>query len=115
MFENTYLQNTGVIYGCNDTFDVVSILDGTVIDVKEDNLLGKIVEVKHSNDMISIYQSLSEVLVKKDDIIKQGDVIGKSGTSNMFRDIGNHLYFELIYKGKNVNPEEYYDKKIEEL
>ena len=105
----------GVIYGCNDTFDVVSILDGTVIDVKEDNLLGKIVEVKHSNDMMSIYQSLSEVTVKKNDVIKQGDIIGKSGKSSISSEMNENLYFELFYKGSNVNPDEYYDKKVEEL
>jgi stage II sporulation protein Q len=114
-YENTYLQNSGVAYGGKENFDIVSILDGTVIDIKEDAVLGKIVEVKHANDMISVYQSLSEIVVKKDDIIKQGDIIGKSGTSNISKDLNDHLYFELIYKGQNVNPEDYYDKKVSDL
>lgn len=113
--ENTYMQSSGVAYGGKENFEVKSVLDGTVVDVKEDQLLGKIVEVKHSNDIITVYQSLSEVTVKKDDVIKQGDMIGKSGTSNISTELGNHLYFELIIKGTTVNPEEYFDKLIKEI
>lgn len=114
-YENTYLQNSGVSYGGKDAFNILAILDGTVIDVKDDKLLGKIVEIRHSNDMISVYQSLSEVSVKKDAVIKQGDAIGKSGTSNISKELNSHLYFEFIYKGQNVNPEDYYDKKVSDL
>lgn len=114
-YENTYMQNSGVSYGGKDNFDVVSILDGTVSDVKEDELLGKIVEIKHEGDVISVYQSLSEISVKKGDAVTQGQVIGKSGTSNISKDLGSHLHFELIVKGTTVNPEEYYDKNISEL
>lgn len=115
-YESTYLQNSGVSYGGKeDVFDVVAILDGTVINVKDDKTLGKIVEIRHSNDMISVYQSLSETTVKKDDEIKQGTVIGKSGPSNISKELNNHLHFELIIKGQIVNPENYYDKKVDEL
>ena len=114
-YENTYLQNSGISYGGKDNFNVIAILDGTVINVKEDVLLGKIVEIRHSNDMITVYQSLSEITVKKDAIVKQGDAIGKSGISNISKDLNSHLYFEFIYKGQNVNPEDYYDKKVSEL
>lgn len=114
-FENTYLQNSGVSYGKEEVFEVISILDGTVTSVKEDNSLGKIVEVTHSNDMISIYQSLSEVNVTENQEIKQGMIIGKSGTCNLEKDLNNHLHFELIVKGLVVNPEDYYDKKVSEI
>lgn len=113
--ENTYLQNSGVSYGGKENFDVVAILDGKILDVKEDALLGHIIEIEHNNEMISIYQSLSEVNVKKGDVIKQGIVIGKSGTSNIAKDLGSHLDLELIIKGQTVNPESYYDKSISEI
>ena len=70
--ENTYLQNSGISYGGKDNFDVVAILDGKVVSVKEDSLLGKIVELEHSNGMISVYQSLSEVIVAEGDSITGG-------------------------------------------
>lgn len=113
--DKTYLQNSGVSYGAKDPFDVIAILDGTVSKVTEDELLGKIVEITHSNEIISTYQSLGEVAVKENDVVTQGQIIGKSGTSNISADLGNHLYFELAVKGNIVNPENYYDKKVNEL
>jgi len=113
--ENTYMQNSGVSYSGKENFDVIAILDGTVTNVTEDKLLGNIVEIKHENDMISTYQSLSAVNVKKDDVVKQGQLLGKSGTSNISKELNDHLHFELSYKGATVNPEDYFDKKISEL
>lgn len=115
MYDNTYMQNSGVDYANEDVFDVVSILDGSVISVKEDNLLGITVEIRHSNDLISVYQSLSDVIVKEGDELLQGQIIAKSGLSNIDKELGNHLHFELYYKGTIVNPEEYYNKDINEL
>jgi len=114
-FENTYLQNSGVSYGREEIFEVISVLDGTVTSITEDNSLGKIVEVTHSNDMISVYQSLSEVNVAENQEIKQGMIVGKSGTCNLEKDLNNHLHFELVVKGLVVNPEDYYDKKVSEI
>lgn len=115
VYDKTYLQSSGITYGGKDNFDVVSILDGTVLSVKEDELLGNVVEIRHDNDIISVYQSLGEVNVKINDSVKQGQVIGKSGTSNLNKDLGSNLYFELIIKGLIVNPDAYYDKNINEL
>ena len=111
--ENTYIQNSGMDFGLTDTFDVVAVLDGSVTDVKEDETLGKVVEIKHDNGYVSIYQSLSEVSVKKGDIITQGQVIGKSGTNELDKDIGNHLHFELYVNGQVVDPTLYLNKELE--
>ena len=110
--ENTYIQNSGIDFGLTDTFDVVAVLDGTVVDVREDELLGTVVEIKHDNDFISSYQSLSEVSVKKNDTVKQGQVIGKSGTNTIDQDLGNHLHFELYKSGSVVDPSKYFDQVI---
>lgn len=114
-YEGTYIPNSGVDYKSDEIFDIVSILDGTVSKVTESSLLGKIVEITHTNNVISVYQSLSEVNVVLGDTVLQGQVIGKSGESNISTDLGNHLHFEIIVDGKNVNPENCYDKKIDEL
>ncbi len=114
-YENTYMQNSGVDYVNEEIFDVISILDGTVISVETNDILGTTIEVRHSNNLISVYQSLSEVSVKENDQIVQGQIIAKSGTSNINKELGNHLHFELYYNGKIVNPEEYYNRNINEL
>ena len=115
LFENTFLPSTGISYQSDYDFDVVSILDGTIITVIEDQTLGKIVEIKHDKNIISSYQSLSEVLVKEGDKITQGTIIGKSGTSNLEKDLGSHLHFELTIDSNTVDPEEYYDKELGNL
>lgn len=114
-YENTYIQNSGVDYYSSDTFDVISILEGTVIDVKKDNVMGNIIEVRHTNELISVYQSLSEVNVSIDDKVVQGQIIGKSGKSNLNVESENNLHFELYYMGEIVNPEDYYDKTLTDL
>ena len=114
-FENTYLQNSGVVYGMDNDFDVVSILDGVVTEVKEDKTLNTIVTIKHENNVISVYQGLKDVTVKKDEEISAGTVIGKSSESNMLKNYKSTILFELIVNGTNVNPENYYNKTIDEL
>lgn len=110
--DNTYTQNTGIDYVSDNVFDVVAILNGTVTDVKEDEELGKTVEIKHDNGMISIYQSLSEINVKKDDVITQGYVIGKSGENKLDKELGNHLHFEIYNNGTSVNPLDYLNTQV---
>ncbi len=114
-FENTYLPSTGIDYQADYDFDVVSILDGTVVTVREDQILGKIVEIKHKNNIISTYQSLGEIYVNVGDEVKQGSLIGKSGISNIEKEIGSHLHFELTIDSRNVDPEEYFDKELGNL
>lgn len=114
-YGNTYMQNSGIDYGMESEFEVVSILDGTVMEVIDDEIMGKTVKIKHSNDLISVYQSLGSVDVKAEDSVAQGSIIGKSGEANVSPDLGNHLHFELYYQGSVVNPENYYDKLLGEL
>ena len=112
--EDTYMQSTGVSYGGVDDFDVVAVLDGTVTSVREDELLGNIVEIKHNNNLTSVYQSLKDVSVKKDDKVSQGQPIAKAGTSNIDTSLKNHVYFELIKDGKVVNPEEIFNNQTQQ-
>lgn len=114
-YEDTYIPSSGVSYGNDASFDVNAILDGKVIDVKEDDILGNVITIEHNNGIVSVYQSVSDIKVKKDDVVKQGDIIAISSTSNISTDLGNHLYFELIINGTNVDPEDYYGKYIDEI
>lgn len=115
VYNNTYMQSSGVTYGGKDDFQVTSILDGKVISVTEDEALGKTVQIEHENNIISIYQSLKDVTLKENDMIAQGDIIGTATTNNLNKDLGSNLYFELIINGNIVNPENYYNKQVDEL
>ena len=111
--DDTYYQNTGIDFVSDEAFDVLSISGGTVISVKEDEAVGKTIEIKHDNGLISIYQSLSEIAVKKNDVVSQGQVIGKSGNNELDKELGNHVHLELYENGQSVNPELYLGKKYE--
>lgn len=115
VYENTYLQSSGVSYGGKEDFDVTAVLEGKVISVENDEILGTTVQIEHENNIISVYQSLKDVTVKIDDTVSQGDIIAKAGTNNLNKDLGTHLYFELIVDGKIVDPENYFDKSLNEL
>ena len=110
--DNTYMQNSGIDYILDEAFDIVSVLDGTVTSVTSDDLLGRTVEIKHDNNYVSVYQSLGSVDVKKGDTVNIGQVIGKSGTNELDKEMGNHLHFELYVNGKIVDPAQYIDKEL---
>lgn len=112
-YQDTYIQSSGISYAMNnEDFDVVSILDGEVIEVTEDTLLGNTIKIKHSESVISIYQSISDIKVNVGDTVRKGMLIATSSTSNINSALNNHLYFELLIDDVNVNPEEYYDKSL---
>lgn len=114
-YEDTYMQSSGVAYSKGEAFDVVSILEGTVKEIKEDTTLGNIITIEHENSITSVYQSVSDITVKAGDKVTSGQIIAKSSTSNISTELENHLYFELIVNGICVDPENYYDKSINEL
>lgn len=86
--------------------DIVSIMDGEVIDVEKTSIDGNVVTVEHADGYVSVYKSLGgDIAVKKGDKLKAGDKIGVSSVSMMSElDTGAHLHFELKKNGKHVNP-----------
>lgn len=114
-YENTYMQSTGVLYSNQEQFDVIAVLDGTVSNIKEDDLLGKIVEIKHNTNLTTIYQSLGDVDIKVGNAINQGDKVGISGTNKIDTTSENQLLFEVYHKGLLLDPIEFYNMKIEDL
>ncbi len=112
--DGTYIQSNGVVYSKGNPFDVIAISDGPVKEVKTDDMLGNIVVIEHSNNYISTYESIDNITVEVGNPVVQGQVIGKSSTSNISKNLDNHLYFELSKNGENVNPEMFYNKSINE-
>ncbi len=113
-YENTYLPNSGVVYSNAEEFDCIAVLDGTIIDIKQDEILNTVVYVSHNNNLTTIYYGLKDVNLKVNDTIKQNDVIGKS-TTNKFCTEPNSILFEVNYNGAVLNPEKFYTMNIDEL
>ena len=104
-YENIYMPNTGIRYSSDTEFEILAILDGKVTSVKEDDILGNIVEIEHSDNIVTIYQSIKDVKVKPGDIIKQGDTIALSGPNKLENEKDNCLHFEVYKEGNLINPE----------
>ena len=114
-YNGTYMQNRGIIYNSQNEFNVVSILNGQVMDVSNDGVLGFVVTIKHDNGLVSMYHGLSSISVNKGDNVIGSTIIGKSGELNFDDNLKNALLFELTKDGSFVNPENYYDRNINEL
>ena len=111
-YNNTYMPNTGIDYTNEETFDVLAIMDGSVIEIKEDEMLGKIIEIRHDNNIISSYAGLSEISVQKGEQVTTGTKIGISGTSKINENLGNHLHLEIYKDGINIDPLKVIGKKL---
>lgn len=115
LYDNTYMPSTGIIYSNEGSFDVLSVAEGKVEDIKQDEVFGNIVTIKHNNNLTTKYSSIKDVKVNVGDTVNSGEIIGTSGINKVTSVSENMLYFEMIYNGGYVNPEDYYNKEIEEM
>ncbi len=114
-YEQTYLQNSGVLYSSDEVFDVLATYDGTITNVSTDEILGNVIEITHNPNLKTVYYSLGEVTVKKDDVVKSGDIIGKSGDNLLEGEKDNSLLVEVYYNGNTIDPEDFYNMNIKDL
>lgn len=114
-YQNIYMPNTGILYTSEENFDVISIADGKVTSIKEDEILGYIIEIEHTNNIVSIYQSVKDVVVVEGQEIYRGDKIAISGTNNLEDSSNNNLHFEVYKDGTLLNPETIYNIEIENI
>lgn len=114
VYQNTYMPSSGTFYASQDEFDVVSVYDGKVKSIKKDEILGDTVEVQHSDNLTTIYYSLKDVTVRENDDIKKGTIIGKATSNNLVTD-KNVLFIEVYLKGKQIDPEKFYELNPNEV
>ncbi len=116
VFNDTYYESTGVDYVLENgkTFAVSAPLSGTVKDVREDAFLGNYIEIDHGNGVVSTFQSVEDIAVKKDDTVSQGQKIGEAGRSILNESAGIHVHYEITKDGELLNPSALYGKAISE-
>lgn len=114
-FEGTYRANQGIDYAFNDeAFDVLAILSGEVIDVKEDPLFGPSCTIK-SGDLSITYQSLKDIRLSVGSEIKQGEAISLASANIYNKELGNHVHIVVEKNGIPIDPESIYGKSPAEL
>jgi len=69
---------------------------------------GNMVEIDHGNDIVTRYAHASKLFVKVGQVVRRGEKIAEVGTTG--RSTGNHLHFEVRYKGIAQNPVRFLQK-----
>ena len=83
---------------------VAAVLDGVVIFTDWTVKTGYVIQVQHTNDLISVYKHNSILLKKQGDYVRAGEVLGVVGNTGE-ESSGPHLHFELWRAGNPLNPE----------
>jgi murein DD-endopeptidase MepM/ murein hydrolase activator NlpD len=66
---------------------------------------GNLVEINHGNGYVTRYGHNKEIVVSEGDTVKKGQAVAKMGSTG--RSTGPHVHFEVIHRGKHVNPQKY--------
>lgn len=104
----TVTENLGIEIVTPPRSEVRVVYDGLVFAVQPMAGYGDVVFVKHGK-FITAYGNLSRVMVRKDTIVEQGDLIGYSGDQNSA--LGESVFFMLRSGSKNVDPENWIKDK----
>ncbi len=79
------------------------IADGQIAVVSYNGFgLGNYIVIRHSANFYSVYAHLLRINVKKNDWVKQKDVIGAVGSTG--HSTGPHLHLETIVDNQKINP-----------
>ena len=91
-------------YSGNIGDPVKAAMQGTVLLVNRNPLLGNYIVISHSGGLQSLYAHLSRTTVRERETVRQGQTIGRVGDTG--RVTGAHLHFEVRRNGTRINPNE---------
>jgi murein DD-endopeptidase MepM/ murein hydrolase activator NlpD len=95
-------MHNGIDFGSGMNAEVFAAANGMVKLAQYSNSFGNWIIVEHQNGYTSVYAHLSSFKVKKNDLVKKGDLIGYTGSTG--RSTGPHLHYEVRLNGTPVNP-----------
>jgi len=76
--------------------------DGTVIEAGYSAANGNYIFLKHGNHIVTRYLHLSKKLVKRGDRVRQGQTIGRVGSTGLAT--GPHLHYEFLVHDRHRDP-----------
>jgi murein DD-endopeptidase MepM/ murein hydrolase activator NlpD len=101
----TKRMHTGIDIGAPAGTSIKAVADGTVIFAGWLGAYGNATVIDHGGGISSMYAHQSSILVKENQDVKKGDVIGKVGSTGW--STGPHLHFEVRKDGDPINPWNY--------
>ena len=104
-----YMTHCGIDIEAPEDTQVLSIAEGTVTAIYNDDRYGTTIEITHPQKVVSIYSNLStSEMVEIGDVVTQGQIIGGVGSTGLFESLEPaHLHFEMIQDGSYVNPNKF--------
>lgn len=99
--ENVSEYHTGIDIGAEYGTDIKSSVTGIVTLVSSAGDYGKQVRIRNNN-VTTLYAHCSEILVKEGDIVADGQVIAKVGSTG--NSTGPHLHFEIRVDDRCLDP-----------
>ncbi len=81
--------------------------DGRVVYAAPLGIYGNCIVVDHGYGLQSIYGHLSEIDVHEGELVKRGQVMGKSGETGLAG--GDHIHFSMQLDGVQIDPREWWD------
>lgn len=82
--------------------DIIAVKSGTVTEVRTSATYGKLLKYETEDGYTVMYAHLSEILVKKGEKIKQGQVVARSGNTGL--STGPHLHYSLWKDDELLDP-----------
>jgi murein DD-endopeptidase MepM/ murein hydrolase activator NlpD len=102
---NKWREHSGVDITADYGSSVFSTADGVVSFSGYHEYLGNLIKVDHGYGVETWYGHLSKRALKKGDVVKRGDVVGKVGSTG--RSTGPHIHYEVHVNSKRVDPRTY--------
>jgi murein DD-endopeptidase MepM/ murein hydrolase activator NlpD len=107
-FTGKNAMHEGVDYMVPAGTPVYASAGGVVVFAGLHPQYGNMVEIDHGNQIITRYAHASKLLVKVGEVVRRGHEIAKVGSTG--RSTGNHLHFEVRYRGTAQNPVRFLEK-----
>ncbi|MBP7497459.1 MAG: peptidoglycan DD-metalloendopeptidase family protein [Bacteroidales bacterium] len=97
--------HSGVDLKLNKGDSILSALPGKVRITRYISGYGKVIVIRHYNGLETVYAHLSKIIVKVNQDVEAGELIGYGGCTG--RATTNHLHFEVRYLEHTINPEQF--------
>ena len=97
--------HNGIDLAASENSPFTAVADGRVLAASTSPTFGHYVEIKHRKGIVTRYAHANDLLVKKGQRVKKGDVLGLVGKTGLVT--GPHLHFEIIKSGRAIDPEQY--------
>ena len=108
-FTGKNAMHEGVDFMVNAGTPIHASAGGVVAYADHHPQYGNMVEIDHGNDIVTRYAHASRLMVKVGQVVRRGEKIAEVGSTG--RSTGNHLHFEVRYKGIAQNPVRFLQKK----